>query len=397
MTQPEVYLVRQPMANPFVHGAHRRQTSDSVVLSWTRDTFTGIGECAPRRYVTAEDCESVLTELRNIDFAHLAHALASGDPVDRGRALYEHGLPSLSEQDVGNNTRCLVEMAVLDTLAQQAGLPLSDYLLRITESAATASRTLPAQVNITQVLDLSQPVQAFLEQRKPLISLKLKLAGEPHANQQRLEAIRALAPNLALYVDPNMSWSPDQLHTSARKFRELDVALFEEPLPRGSLEDYRQARLEHGVAIMLDESVTSPASLEQAWQHQALDAVNLRIAKCGGLLTTTKMIEQCRRWGLPAYLGVQVAEVGPLIAAHRALLSMYDGFMGVEAGQHDHFFDSNMLEPMPAIDRLHNAIDLPVPTHPGLGCQLTSHVSTYRCAIDAGHLPNKPLHMERVQ
>ena len=46
MTPPEVYLVRQPMANPFVHGAHQRHTSDSVVLSWTLGAFTGIGECA---------------------------------------------------------------------------------------------------------------------------------------------------------------------------------------------------------------------------------------------------------------------------------------------------------------------------------------------------------------
>jgi len=397
MTLPEVYLVRQPMANPFIHGAHRRQTSDSVVLSWTRGGFTGIGECAPRRYVTAEDCESVLAELRSINFDHLAQALASGDPVDRGRALFEEGLPSLPDQGVGNNTRCLVEMAVLDTLAQQAELPLSAYLLRITGLAPAASRTLPAQVNITQVLDLSQPVQAFLEQRKPLQSLKLKLAGEPHANRQRLETIRALAPTLALYADPNMSWSPEQLHSSARQLRDLEVALFEEPLPRGSLEEYRQARRKHGIAIMLDESVTSRSSLEQAWQYQALDAVNLRIAKCGGLLATAKMIEQCRRWGLPVYLGVQVAEVGPLIAAHRALLTVYDGFLGVEAGQHDRFFDGDMLEPMPGIDRKHNAIHLPVATRPGLGCELTPHVLPFRYVTDAAKHPKEPLHMERAR
>lgn len=397
MTQPEVYLVRQPMANPFVHGAHRRQTSDSVVLSWSRGGFTGIGECAPRRYVTAEDCESVLAELRRIDFAQLARALASGDPVDRGRDLYEQGLPSLSGQAVGNNTRCLVEMAILDTLAQQADLPLADFLLRIAAPARAARRTLPTRVNITQVLDLSQPVQAFLEQRKPRGSLKLKLAGEAQASRQRLHSIRALAPDLALYVDPNMSWSPQQLHDSARPFAELGVTLFEEPLPRGSLEDYRQARLEHGARIMLDESVNSPASLEQAWQQQALDAVNLRIAKCGGLLTTARMIEQCQQWGLPVYLGVQVAEVGPLIAAHRALLTACDGFIGVEAGQHDRFFDGHLLEPMPAIDRLHNAIELPVPTQAGLGCRLTPRVLPYRTAIDAERYPNESLHMERAQ
>lgn len=397
MTPPEVYLVRQPMANPFVHGAHRRLTSDSVVLSWTLGAFTGIGECAPRRYVTGEDCESVLTQLRSLDFAHLAKALASGDPVDRGRALYEHGLPGDADASLGNNTRCLVEMALLDTLAQQAGLPLSAYLLRITDTAPMARRSLPAQVNITQVLDLSQPVHAFLEQRKPLHSLKLKLAGDARANKERLDSINALAPSLALYVDPNMSWSPAQLHSSAAQFRELGVALFEEPLPRGSLEDYRQARLKHGVPIMLDESVTSPLSLERAWQHQALDAVNLRIAKCGGLLSSARMIEQCRRWGLPVYLGVQVAEVGPLIAAHRALLAAFDGFIGVEAGQHDRFFDDHLLDPMPAIDRQHNAIHLPAHMQPGLGGRLTAHVLPYRCALGTDQHTYLPHHMERAR
>lgn len=397
MTRPEVFLVRQPMASPFIHGARRRQTSDSVLLRWARGPYTGIGECAPRRYVTGETCESVLGELRSIDFDTLARALASEDPVDRGRTLYEQGLSSLPEGGVGNNTRCLVEMAALDSLARQAQLPLSAYLQRVIGPDAPAHRALPAAVNITQVLDLSQPVQAFLEQRKPRHSLKLKLASDPHANRQRLEAIRTLEPTLALYVDPNMSWSPEQLHSSAAQFRELDVALFEEPLPQGSLEEYRRARLTHNVAIMLDESVTSPSTLERAWQCEALDAVNLRIAKCGGLLATAKMIEQCFRWGLPVYLGVQVAEVGPLIPAHRALLSVYDGFLGVEAGQHDRFFDVTMMEPMPVIDRQQNAIHLPVPTQLGLGCALTPHVLPFHCATDDASPLNNPLHMERAR
>lgn len=397
MTLPEIYLVRQPMTTPFTHGAHRRQTSESVVLRWTRGAFTGIGECAPRRYVTAEDCESVLAELRSIDFARLAQALASVDPIDRGRALYEQGLPFFPDKAVGNNTRCLVEMAVLDTLAQQAELPLSSYLLHITAPATATRRVLPAQANITQVLDLSQSVQVFFQQRKPLRSLKLKLEADLHANRQRLESLRALAPTLELYVDPNISWSADQLHNSARQLRDLDVALFEEPLPRGSLEDYRQARRKLGIAIMLDESVISPSSLALAWKHQALDAVNLRIAKCGGLLATTKMIEQCHHWGLPVYLGVQVAEVGPLIAAHRALLTAYDGFLAVEAGQHDRFFDSDLMEPMPAIDRQHNAIPLPVPARPGLGCQLTPHILPFQQATEAVKHLKEPLNSERAQ
>ncbi|TFY86698.1 L-alanine-DL-glutamate epimerase [Pseudomonas kairouanensis] len=394
MTQPEAYLVRQPMASPFTHGAHRRQTSDSVVLRWTRGALTGIGECAPRRYVTGEDCESVLADLARIDFDRLGRTLATHDPIDRGRNLYEHGLPWLPE-DAGNNTRCLVEMVVLDALAHQAELPLATYLRQVTDVVGRG--TLPAQVNITQVLDLSQPVAAFFEQRNPVGALKVKLADDPRANLQRLASIRALGPPLSLYVDPNMSWSPEQLFTYHRQFRPVNVALFEEPLPKGSFDDYRRARLDQGIAIMLDESVTSPASLEQAFRHQALDAVNLRIAKCAGLLTTIKMIEQCRLWEMPVYLGVQVAEVGPLIAAHRALLTVYDGFIGVEAGQHDRFFTSTLIDPVPAVDRQHNAIHLSAPSRPGLGCTLTPDVAPYRYELgSAGHCQT-PLRLERVR
>lgn len=383
--QPEVYLVRQAMTNPFTHGAHQRRTSNSVVLSWTRGSYRGIGECAPRQYVTGEDCESVLTDLSNLDFEHLNQVLATSDPIDRGRTLYEQGLPIDSLRGIGNNTRCLVEMAVLDTLAQQANMPLSAYLLRIVKDTSNKRSTLPAQINITQVLDLSQPVETFIEERKPQRSLKIKVAADPNSSYLRLQATRAMTPQFELYVDPNMSWSADQLRFGAHDFHKMEITLFEEPLPAGSLEDYRQARLKHGLSIMLDESVTSISNLEEAWRNRALDAVNLRISKCGGLLATSKMIEQCYRWGLPVYLGVQVAEVGPLIAAHRALLTIYDNFLGVEAGQHDRFFDSNLIEPMPAIDRKHNIIHLPIPTRAGLGCELTPkinpfHISNGDCA-----------------
>ncbi|SBT95354.1 hypothetical protein GA0115233_113110 [Streptomyces sp. DI166] len=80
------------------------------------------------------------------------------------------------------------------------------------------------------------------------------------------------------------------------------------------------------------------------------------MSKNGGPVTAAKIVDLVRRAGLSFQIGVQVAEVGPLINSGRALAFAHADALTVEAGQCDRFFPEMVVSPRPAVDRRTNTI-----------------------------------------
>lgn len=119
---------------------------------------------------------------------------------------------------------------------------------------------------------------------------------------------------------------------------------------------------------MLDESLCTPEDARTAVEARACDAFNIRVAKNGGPLRAARLIGHARRHGIAFQIGVQVAEVGPLINAGRALAFCHRDALTVEAGQSDRFFPEMIVSPRPVVDRRANTL-APAPG-PGFGMTL---------------------------
>jgi L-alanine-DL-glutamate epimerase-like enolase superfamily enzyme len=323
--------------------------------------------------VTGALCQVPLNEI----FARLR----STEPAALLAELRRAGFAETFGVRGGGNLLCLLETALLDLLGVRLGLG-GERL--VPDEGAPAAR--PAVLPVSQVLDLSLDVEEFLDTRGPFHFVKIKAADDIARDVRTVTAIRArLGDAVPVMVDANMSWSPDEAHGHLAALRDAGADLVEEPLAKGSWADLARLRAGGGLGIMLDESVCTLDDARTAVESGACDAFNVRVAKNGGPVTAARMIGLARRGGLAFQIGVQVAEVGPLINAGRALAFAHSDALTVEAGQSDRFFPEMVVSPRPAVCRTTNTIT--PAAGPGFGLDLNEHAAVWAVSRRTGNDP----------
>lgn len=372
MAKARLFHATLPMRGGFAHPAARRTQSDSLVLHLSLDGVSGIGECAPRSYVTGETTRSVQEALEGLRMEALFDTLRTADSRELLTLLQADGFEKSFGIVGENNLVCLLETAVFDLLGQRLWTGVQEMLATSIHDTAEAVAPVP----VTQVIDLEISAEDFLATRGPFHFVKVKASGDIVRDEATVRTIRdRLGPDVPVAVDANMSWTFDDALHNMKILRDHGVDLFEEPLQQGSWAGMRELRRRTGASIMLDESLCTLDQARTAVETEACDAFNIRVAKCGGLINSTKLIDYARQNGIQFQIGVQVAEVGPLINASRALAFVHRDAFTVEGGQSDRFFSSMIVAPAPAVDRTTNTIS-PV-AGPGFGLSLNGSADSY--------------------
>lgn len=130
--------------------------------------------------------------------------------------------------------------------------------------------------------------------------IKVKLSGDDPL--ERILAVRKARPDADIIVDANQGWSFAQLVELAPKFRELRIAMIEQPLPRGAdaeLEDFGSP-----VPLCADESCLDTSEFEQAARRYQV--INIKLDKTGGLTEALALANLARERGLDVMVGNMV-------------------------------------------------------------------------------------------
>src|SRR5262249_32286207 len=149
-----------------------------------------------------------------------------------------------------------IEMALLDLQAKTLNVPLY-RLLGGRDVAATMG---DVGVRLKFVVGAVEPDVAAQRAKKMTDSgwkaIKVKVGRNPKADVERLTAVRrVIGPDVFLSVDANGGYTVDQAIAVAARFEKLEVALFEQPTPRGDHVAMAEVRRRSGIPIMADESV----------------------------------------------------------------------------------------------------------------------------------------------
>lgn len=391
MLNAHLYHVKLPMQVPFGHLAATRHVSDSVVLRLNIEGSIGLGECAPRLYVTGETSNGVCQGLLDLAMPRILTLLCSASAEELLDDLNRQGFEQTFKIFGTNNLICLLEIAVLDWLGQRLQLP-ADRLL-----PSRMLNTDNGLIRVSQVLDHSLSVEEFIATRGPFHFIKIK--GYLDRNKD-IETVRTLRQYVGaavpILIDANMNWQFDDALTHLKALRDAGTDFVEEPLAKGSWHHLGELRRRTGMPIMLDESVCTLHDARVATHGHYCDAINVRVAKCGGLLNAIQIIELVRECGLAFQIGVQVAECGPLINAGRALAVNNPDAITVEGGQSDRFFNRMIVHPSLSIDRNLNVFSKP--TGFGFGLEVTNEIEQFEvynfCQTDNKWRPNLLPHIK---
>jgi L-alanine-DL-glutamate epimerase-like enolase superfamily enzyme len=317
-------FLRIPFKHAFEHALKQRAEAETlIVLVRSRAGATGVGEIAPRPYLTGESLEEVL------------HRIAP----ERARRCLGKSFSSQIEvvawlrQELDETGRELAtlggfELAILDLAGKELGFSAGDVL------GGRRGPELPPGVVIG--FDIKTP------ELKRYCAL-LRMSGTRHVkckvgrpdDLERIEIVsKMLGPDALLRLDANGAWSANQaverLKRIASRFK---IASVEQPVGREDLEGLHRVRSETGVEIMADESLCSLEDGRRLIAAEAVDIFNIRIGKCGGLLGSLRLVELARSAKLGLHLGALVGETAILSRASEIFGRAVPGFACLE-GKH---------------------------------------------------------------
>lgn len=125
---------------------------------------------------------------------------------------------------------------------------------------------------------------------------QLKVGGDPEVDIERIRAVRALLPpGDRLVADANTGWVQHEAVRVVRAVRDLDVYIEQ---PCATYEECVAVRRQTDHPFVLDENVDGIEVLLRARADQAMDVVNLKISKLGGLTKTKQLRDLCVSMGI---------------------------------------------------------------------------------------------------
>lgn len=215
-----------------------------------------------------------------------------------------------------------IEQALFDLLAQRDATTLAALL----EAKGTSVKTM---VTIPYLAD-TKTYHAKLEQVFSLnpSRIKIKIGADLKRDQEAIAAARSYDRTVPLSVDANQAFpTAKEAALFMEKIKRYDIAWFEQPLPhRASVEQWKELKKQAPMPIMADESVHTVRDLELFAQNGAIDLVNVKLAKCGGIFEAREILAAARAHGIAAMLGSMLE--GPLALKYNLAFALSEDFVG---------------------------------------------------------------------
>lgn len=288
-------------ANPFViaRGGASEYVRVRVRLT-VDDGVDGLGEAAPSAFYgeTADTVVAALEQLRPLIERSDPWALEDLER-DLARALRGNAA-----------ARMAVSAAAHDIVGKRLGVPL--YRLW----GLTPGHAPPSSFTIAIAPTEAELVQR-VEQAADYPVLKVKLGTD--RDDDIVRAVRGAAPGKTIRVDANAAWSPKHAVVMIERLARYGVEFVEQPLPPHDVDGLRFVRERSALPIVADESCVTSADIPRL--AGAVDGINIKLAKCGGLLEARRMIAAARAHGLRVMMGCMIeTSLGITAAAHLAPL-----------------------------------------------------------------------------
>lgn len=262
-----------PLKKPFRITGYTFSEVQLLHVVLTQDGLTGHGE-ATGVYYRGESRERMLAQVESI-----RQALEQGADRERLRTLLPAG-----------GARNAVDCALWDLEAKRSGRSIWEL------TGIEPGRTVTVlTIGIDTPEEMAQTAKSLDTDR-----IKVKLDGEIPV--ERITAVRSARPDAEIIVDVNQGWTFEQLSALAPKFRDLGVAMIEQPLPRGAdavLDGY-----DPPVPLCADESCLDVSEFEQAARRYQL--INIKLDKTGGLTEALELARLAQARGIGLMVGNMV-------------------------------------------------------------------------------------------
>lgn len=227
----------------------------------------------------------------------------------------------------GDNHELIMRELEQDAQALIVGKDFRNAIVKIRNSQLTGSSKAAIDIALNEALgtgfkqnfsistDVTIPITT-IDKLPSIISdrvaagfthFKIKANQEPVAEFiEKLQLISLSLPSGSnLRVDANQAWTVE--HTlevlGAISSSSLAIDYLEQPTPARDFKALAKIKAMSSVPIMADESCFTPADLTELIALDAIDLVNLKLLKTGGLTIAREMAKTAKGAGIGVYVG----------------------------------------------------------------------------------------------
>jgi len=301
----EVYEVKLRYEEPFsISACTSTETRNIVVKIVTDYDVYGLGEGSPSKRVTSETLETVLTALDK-----MAPLLIGMCPLRIAQDV------DLMDSVVSDNpsAKAAIDLALHDILGKTACKPTWRLLGGFRDHVLT-DITLSIKSPDKMAEDAAKAVKSGFK------ALKVKVGRDPTRDFESVKLIReAISDKIAIRIDANQGWTVTQALSVIKKLEKLDIQFVEQPIEAENIRGLTKIKTNSTIPVMADESVHSPSDAMRLIKANAVDLINIKLMKSGGIHNAAKISAIAEAANVPCMIGCMAeSAVGITAAAHFA-------------------------------------------------------------------------------
>lgn len=298
-------LVSFPFKTAFVTAAGHKQRTDNVQIALTLSNGTvGRAEASSSIALVSES----QTNMRRI--------LAAMIPELRGQSIdnYKTIVGMIWRISRFHPTAAAaMECALLDAVARTRKQSLAAFL-------GSAHASIETDLTLSVGEPAVMAAQARAAARRGFRKFKVKLAGMPTKDLERLQAVHRAVPKARLVADGNQGFRLMQALDFAQALRraQIPIVFFEQPFARLDHKAMRAFRKRTKIPIFADEAVLTVADAIRLFEAEAADGINIKVAK-SGLLGALDLIHIAQRFKKRLAIGcMEESKLGLAASVHLA-------------------------------------------------------------------------------
>ncbi len=239
----------------------------------TDDGCIGWGEQRALPSWSYETTESITTTIRH----YLAPLLLGRNPLNLNEihdAMYQALKPAVSNGHPF--AKAAVDIALHDLGGKLLNVPLHTLF------GGKRHDTLP----LCYALSIDTPEIMGLKAKalSPCSCFKVKVAGNPAVDEERLRAVHEAMPDAKLWIDANQSYIPSNALELLKRVADIrEIYCMEQPVASQDWFGMKRVREGATIPIAIDEGCFTYFDLAKIARLECADAVVLKVCKSGGL------------------------------------------------------------------------------------------------------------------
>ena len=239
----------------------------------TDDGYVGWGEQRALPSWSYETTESITTTIRH----YIAPLLLGRDPLNLNQihhAIYDALKPAVSNGHPF--AKAAVDIALHDLNGRILDVPLHALFGGKRHDALPLCYAL--SIDTPEIMGLKA------EALSPCSCFKVKVAGVPAEDEERLRAVHEAMPDAKLWIDANQSYTPSNALELLKRVADIrEIYCMEQPVASQDWFGMKRVREDASIPIAIDEGCFTYFDLAKIARLECADAVVLKVCKSGGL------------------------------------------------------------------------------------------------------------------